>query len=299
MSATPLTFSVVVPTYGRPRPLANCLEALAQLDYPRDAFEVLVIDDGSHTCYDHLKDHFSARMNLSLLRQEHAGPAMARNAGAEVATREYLAFTDDDCTPDPNWLTMLAHRLRAQPECAIGGRVINALARNIYAESSQLLISYLYEYFNRQNHSATFFTSNNMALKKDLFHKVGGFDARLPRAAAEDRELCDRWLHLGYRMEYAPDAVVLHAHRLRFYTYCRQHFNYGRGAHFFRELRARRGATRMRVEPAQFYRDLLRYPSVHTKGSRAAACSCLMFLSQVANAAGFFWERLRSTALRD
>ncbi len=299
MSTPPLTFSIVIPTYARPAPLRNCLEALSNLDYPRESFEILVIDDGSTTRYDQIKDRFSTRMNLVFLQQPHAGPAMARNTAAARATHDYLAFTDDDCTPASDWLTVLAKRLRARPDSAIGGRVINALTRNIYAQSSQLLISYLYEYFNRQNHSATFFTSNNMALKKELFHKVGGFDARLPRAAAEDRELCDRWLHSGYHMEYASEAVVLHAHRLRFYTYCRQHFNYGRGAHFFRQLRARRGATKMRVEPVQFYRDLLRYPIVHEKGSRVAACSCLMFLSQAANAAGFFWERFRAKALHD
>ncbi len=200
--------------------------------------------------------------------------------------------------PDPNWLWELSAALVENPACVVGGRVINQLENNPYSESSQLLIGYLYGYYNGRNGSPTFFTSNNFAVRAELFNGVGGFDPRLPRAAAEDREFCDRWINLGHRMAYAPSAIVRHAHLLTFHRFWRQHFNYGRGAYFFREVRVRRGAAKISVEPASFYSDLLRYPLSQTRGSRAVTCCALLFVSQLANTAGFFWERFRRQNIR-
>jgi uncharacterized SAM-binding protein YcdF (DUF218 family) len=48
--------------------------------------------------------------------------------------------------------------------------------------------------------------------------------------AGEDREFCDRWLYHGYKMQYVPDAIILHSHYLTWSSFCKQHLNYGRGA---------------------------------------------------------------------
>jgi len=119
---------------------------------------------------------------------------------------------------------------------------------------------------------------------------MGGFDTTYTRTAAEDRELCDRWLHHGYRMTYAPEALVYHAHLLTFRTFWRQHFNYGRGAFRFHAVRARRSQGRIRVEPLPFYLNLLRYPFSQAQGWPALLLVALLVVSQVANATGFFWE---------
>ena len=68
-----LTFSVVVPTYRRHAQLELCLDALSTLDYPRDAFEVIVVDDGSDVPPETLVQQLQQRMNVSLLKQKHAG----------------------------------------------------------------------------------------------------------------------------------------------------------------------------------------------------------------------------------
>ncbi len=290
--------SVIIPTHGRPEQIGRCLDALVRQVYPRDAFEVLIVDDGSPQVYDAAIAPYFDRLCLRLIRQQHGGPAIARNRGAQLAKGALLAFTDDDCAPDPCWLTALARAAAEQPQHAIGGQVINRLERNCYSESSQLLVGYVYDYFNSGPTGATFFTSNNFAVPKAAFREVGGFDPRLPRAAAEDREFCDRWIFLGRRMEYAPKAVVMHAHPMRFTSYWRQHFNYGRGAHFFRDVRAKRGASQIRIEPSSFYINLLRYPLDRTTGSRKSACCALMFVAQVANAIGFFWERWNARPVR-
>jgi GT2 family glycosyltransferase len=160
-----------------------------------------------------------------------------------------LAFTDDDCRPAPDWLSTLGVRFAGAPDHAVGGRTLNALPDNRYSAASQLLIDYLYAYYNANGGLARFFASNNVALPRDRFHAVGGFDDRWPLAGGEDRELCDRWLQGGHGMLYAPEAVVYHAHPLTLRTFCRQHFNYGRGAYYYHRARARGGGGRAPVVP--------------------------------------------------
>lgn len=275
--------SIIIPTRNRPNQLAACLAALAQLDYPGDRYEVIVVDDGSEPPV--------VAPGARVIRQPQAGPGAARNAGAREARGDLLVFTDDDCAPAPDWLRQGAAQLAATPGHLIGGRIRNALIANPYAEASQMLVSYLYDYYNSGARGPSFFTSNNMAVARDLFLAIGGFDAALPRAAAEDRELCDRWLHFDHGLTYAPDMVVFHFHELTRRSFWRQHFNYGRGAHYFHNVRAERRNARLRVEPGAFYLRLLRYPFTQTRGFRALHLSFLLFVAQVANALGFFRER--------
>lgn len=286
-------FSIVIPTYNRPEQLAVCLQACARLDYPRGRFEVIVVDDGGVEPLDGIVACFHGTLTLKLLQQENTGPAAARNRGASEAAGEFLAFTDDDCAPASDWLKALGSHCVASPDCVVGGRTVNVLTENVYSTASQLLISYLCSFYNASPHNARFFPSSNLAFPTKLFRAVGGFDVTYPRAAAEDRELCDRWLHLGYRMIYASEAVVYHAHALTFRTFLRQHFHYGEGAFCFHRVRARRGQHRIRVEPPSFYLNMLRYPFVSAPGVKATFLMLLLIVAQIANALGFFWRRAK------
>jgi len=289
-------FSIIVPTYARLTQLTVCLQSLARLNYPRDRFEVIVVDDGNETPPEAVVVPFRDRLDVTLLTQPHAGPAAARNTGAARAKGEFLAFTDDDCTPAPGWLQTLAVRFATAPDRAIGGRTLNALSDNPYSTTSQLIIDVVYAYYNADPNQARFFASNNLALPADCFHVIGGFDVSF--TTSEDREICDRWLHSGYRMTYAPEALVYHAHALTFRTFWRQHFNYGRGAFRFHQARARRGQGRIRLEPLSFHLNLLRYPFSQAWGWRALSLAALLVMSQVASTAGFFWEGVNRTDRR-
>jgi glycosyltransferase involved in cell wall biosynthesis len=287
----PPFFSIIIPTYKRPQRLAVCLQALTRLNYPRDRFEVIVVDDGSGSPPADLVDSYGDRLDIKLLTPPHAGPAAARNAGAAEARGSFLAFTDDDCAPDPDWLQALAAHFAATPDHLVGGRTLNALADNPFSTTSQLLISYLYSYYNSDPTSARFFASNNLAVAAAPFHAIGGFDTTYTLAASEDRELCDRWLYHGQRMSYAPAAVVYHAHALTLGGYWRQHFNYGCGAAQFHAARAQRSQQGIKLEPPSFYINLLCYPFTQRSGWWAPLQSLLLLTSQVASALGYFWER--------
>src|SRR5262245_1131890 len=286
-----MDFSVVIPTYAREQHLEGCLQALIGQSYPPDSFEVIVVDDGSASPPMGAIERAKSRLQIRLLRESHRGPARARNAGAAVAAGQYLAFTDDDCRPHPDWLASLSRSLENNPSCVIGGKVINSLSDNVYSDASQLLIDYLYSYYNAEPANARMLTSNNLAMPLALFRSLGGFDISFPTAAAEDRELCDRILHYGHRMIFAPDVIVYHMHTLSLLPFLRQHFNYGIGAFRYHQVRASRTSSAIRVESPSFYWKLLRYPGAVSK-RRPVSLSALLTLSQIANAAGFFTTKI-------
>ena len=291
MSPPPVTFSVIIPTRDRPEQLAACLESLAEQDYPRDQFEVVVVDDGSRLSPDLIVAGFRERLSLTFLRQSRsAGPGVARNYGAARAKGEFLAFTDDDCTAAADWLQRLAARFASTPGHLIGGRVINALTNNPYSTATQVIVDVIYDYYDPEKGRAHFFPTNNFALAADRFQEVGGFDENWPVVAAEDREFCYRWLQRGFFMKHASEANVYHRHCLTLRSFCELHFRYGRGAYYYHRLRAN-SPGRERLQPDwRFYWTCFRYPFRHLPKSRAAIIVSLLFMWQLVNAAGYFWQ---------
>ncbi|MBE9178310.1 glycosyltransferase [Oculatella sp. LEGE 06141] len=287
-------FSVIIPTYSRPVELSRCLMALAQLDYSRDRFEVIVVDDGSDPPPDSVVAPFQTQLNLTLIRQPNSGPAQARNTGAAVAKGMFLAFTDDDCTPAADWLTQLEAHFTVMPDRLIGGKTNNALPDNACATTSQLIIDLVYAYYNANPQQARFFASNNFAVSAEQFRAMGGFNPTF--FASEDREFCDRWLDQGYSMLYAPDVQINHAHPLTLRRFWQQHFNYGRGAYRFYQHRSPASA---RQTSPDFYLRLLTYPLVQTTSTHSKLILfALLVFSQVASTGGLLGERFYQSSSR-
>jgi GT2 family glycosyltransferase len=286
-------FSVVVPTYDRPEAVRRLLLALRRLEYPRDRFEVIVVDDGGATPLDAVVDGVRNDVVVTLLRQANAGPAAARNVGAERAGGRYLVFTDDDCEPDAGWLDALSRRFDVEPDVMVGGRTVNALRENVYSEASQTILDLVYRHYNRDPLNARFVASNNLALPAEDFRDVGGFDTSFPSAGGEDRELCRRWIATGRRIVFEPEAVVLHAHALSTKAFFRQHFEYGRGAFRFHQGAGANGSGAL--GELHFYAALPRLVARRLSGERLGRSLSLSFLLgvwQLANAAGYGRERL-------
>jgi GT2 family glycosyltransferase len=292
----PDLISVIVPTYDRPDALDACLAGLARSRYPGEGFEVVVVDDGSAAPLDDLVARHRDTLPVVLERQANSGPAAARNRGAARARGSLLAFTDDDCVVDPDWLAALARAARRHPEHLIGGRVVNLLDGNRFAAASQDLVSYLYQYGSADVGAPRwfgFFASNNLAVPAGAFRALGGFDESFPLAAGEDRDFCARWRERGWPALHVPEALVQHRHPLNARRFWRQHFNYGRGAYHFHLARTGRGGGPLRPEPATFYVDMLRYPFEHETLGRAIVQASLLGVAQCANTLGYFRERRR------
>ncbi len=287
MSSQQPVFSIIIPTYNRPEALARCLQACAAQDYPRDLYEVVVVNDGGAMLPEAALAALRERMNFTLVTQANAGPGAARNAGAAHAQGRYLAFTDDDCAPAPDWLRQLEKGLAGQDVTLVGGSIVNALPENIYSVASHAIHDLFNAHLHNGHNPRRFFTTNNLAVPADCFHALGGFY----HFVAEDRDFCHRWQTHGYGMLYNPQAVVQHYQRLDLRRFYAVHFSYGRGAFHYHRERARRSGGRFRFFPLSLLL-MARYPYWRL-GWRAVPVAALMVLSKIANAAGFVtatWE---------
>jgi GT2 family glycosyltransferase len=196
--------SVVVPTYRRPLLLERCLGALLRQNLAR-RYEVLVVDDAAlditRAQVRRWRGRFAARgaalRYLATPPGAH-GPARARNLGWRAATAEIVAFTDDDCVPDPGWLRF---GLPAFDDgaTAVAGTIVMPLPRrpSDYERDAARLAD------------AEFATANCFCRRAALA-AVGGFDPRFTRAWREDSDLQFALLERGYRIARAPAAMVLH-----------------------------------------------------------------------------------------
>lgn len=281
-------FSVIVPTFNRPRQLDACLAALAAQRLGKDTLEVIVVDDGSDPPLGDLTADWVGRLRVTVLQQRQQGPGSARNRGVSSARGTYVAFVDDDCVPDPQWLTEIGAALD-RGDVLAGGAIRNGLPDNRYATASHLITEYAYRYYAARPNARRFFTTNNMAVHRKSFEAMGGFDTSIPAATAEDKDLCDRWLDDGRELVHVPEATVLHAHDLGLRSFLRQHYRYGRGILCFRVIRRRRAPARpgpIRPEPWRFYLGLVVFPVRRLGGLRGWVAGALAALAQLATAAG-------------
>jgi glycosyltransferase involved in cell wall biosynthesis len=279
-----LEFSVVVPTFNRPLALEGLLEALVGQDYPRDRFEVVVVDDGSAPPLSGLEERWGERLNLRVIRQENQGCGPARQTGVDHARGRFLAFTDDDCRPTSCWLSELARHLAAHPEAAVAGSTHNAMEGSTLSEATQLVVNHLI-LSGQRNGALRFAPTCNLAFPRTQLASIGGLDPKWHNSGGEDRDLCIRWTSAGFPLQLEPAAEVRHHHPLTLKQFLRLHFHYGRGAWMVHHRR-----RRLQYEPVGFYLHLLHAPFGKFPPVFACRVAGAVLLSQLCTAAGLVME---------
>ena len=205
-----MLFSVVIPTYGRPRSIVRCLQALAGQSLAPECFEVVVVDDGSPEAVAPELQQRTYPYALRVMRQPNAGPGAARNHGARLARGRFLVFIDDDCVVEPEFLESYRQAFDRDGAALWSGKVLTASDRNVYCKTAQLVVDMATEFYNPDPEDARFYPSNNLALARNLYLEVGGFEESYFRHSSEDRELCDRWRLTGGRIRHCPPARLFH-----------------------------------------------------------------------------------------
>lgn len=197
--------SVIIPVWNSPDLIAKCLTALGAQTYPRDRFEVLVVDNASTDSTAEVARRFPI---ATLLFEPVPGSYNARNRGLREARGEYIAFTDADCIPAPDWLEKAVACARARPEAGvIAGRI--QLFRpdpdtgEIY-ELYERLFAFRQDVGARKGFCAT----ANWLGRRDALLAFGGFQA--DRKSGADGELAHRFHKSGQPIVYAENAVVRH-----------------------------------------------------------------------------------------
>ena len=283
--------SIVIPTFARPEQLSECLRALTCQTMAACDFEVVVVDDGSPQQLDAIVAGYARDLNIRLIRQANAGPGPARNRGVNEATGKWIAFTDDDCLPDPQWLELLLARERRDPGTLVGGTTINGLTNELFASTSQLIIDLVYEHFNSDPDNAYFFASNNILCEREHILELGGFDFEFAQAGGEDRDFCDRWRSSGRRLVWCKEAQIEHRHSQTLKKFLRLHYRYGKGAYSYHRKRKERHGGNMKKDLG-FHASIiaLLWPKLGRPMGYGKSLGIIVgfVLWQLANACGFF-----------
>lgn len=222
-------FSVIVCTRnGRDR-IGRCLDAILRMDHTR--FETIVVDDGST---DGTPGFVAARYpSVRLLQLDPCGLSAARNAGAAAANGEILAYTDDDCEPDHEWLARLERIFADGRFAAAGGPNLPPGPRN-WHEAVVCAAPGAPSHVMLDDEEAEHLPGCNLTVTKAAFEAIGGFDPRF-QTAGDDVDFCWRLRDAGFRLGFAPGAFVWHWRRPSIRAFLWQQIGYGRAENLLLE----------------------------------------------------------------
>jgi GT2 family glycosyltransferase len=208
--------SVITCTIDRPLLLAATLAALSDLDLSGvTEFESVVVNNGSVAAVAAVIDRFaaSAPFRVRSVSEPRAGATRALNAGVRASTGALLLFIDDDCIASPDLIQAMLRLFEDGLGKLIGGRIelhdaadlpicIKTEREPDVAHSFQQILHIAY--------------SANMALGREVYDRIGGFDVRFgPGSAlkgADDLDFVYRAFTAGVPVSYEPDMVVYHNH---------------------------------------------------------------------------------------
>jgi GT2 family glycosyltransferase len=197
--------SVIVPHFNDYDNLDACLGLLQAQSFPGDRTEIIVADNGSSRGLDAVRRIVGSRGRVIEVAERGAGPA--RNAGVRASRGEAIAFIDSDCRPDKRWLEEGLAELRLAD--FTGGRIdvlVDDPRRMTAAEAFESVFAFQNErYVKKLNFTVT----ASMFVWRSVFDAVGGFVNGVP----EDKDWCLRARRQGYRIRFAPKAIVGHPAR--------------------------------------------------------------------------------------
>ncbi|MEK6442231.1 glycosyltransferase [Pseudonocardia sp. T1-2H] len=208
----PRSISVVIPAYNAAATLGEQLEALAGQDYEGD-WEVLVVDNGSSDATADIARRYAQRLPAcTVVEGRRRGHAAPRNDGAWAARGELLAYCDADDVVASGWLSAMA--AAAQHYDLVGGWFD---AEPLNDEATRSWHGGAYPRDGLRSWLLPYSGGGNLAIWAEVLRDLGGWSGNY-EAGAEDVELCWRAQVAGYRLGFAPDAVV----RVRYRTGLRQ-----------------------------------------------------------------------------
>lgn len=193
--------------------------------------EIIVVNDGST---DNTAKTVESYSGVRLINQANAGPATARNRGANEAQGTIILFTDDDCVPTSDWLEAMLKPFE-------DGDIVGA--KGVYRTNQKSLVARFVQidYEDRYrlmaaHESIDFVDTYSAAFRRDRFLEMTGYDTSFPLACAEDIELSYRMAARGWKMKFVPNAVVYHTHPDTLLKYLKKKYKFA----FWRVLAIRK-----------------------------------------------------------
>jgi hypothetical protein len=213
------TISVIIPAHNAADTLLRCLESLVRQE--DSDYEIIVVDDGSTDATANVASRFDC---LLLRNEEHAGPAISRNRGADAAKGAVLAFTDADCVPPPDWLSKIRTWLEVAP--VVCGTYEPAPWQNALGRFANLdWHLYWFRFIPAETDS---FSMGNVAFHRDVYFNRERLEEHFfHRTAAAEDTLVAMTIAEQHRILSTGQLWVYHMHRDRLGDYVRKHITTG------------------------------------------------------------------------
>jgi len=214
--------SVIIPTVGRKIYLRRCLiSLLSQSVLPS---EIIIVNNGSSPLGKDLQldKKKTTPIHIVYVREERQGVGYARNAGLRAASNNMIAFIDDDCVAQKNWIEHVLFSFSKNPKTIIKGKNTNGFRDNIFSA-----LEYYQTELHFQSQLVPFLDTKNFALRKSDFLNSPYFDTRFARLD-EDIDFGIRANLAGIFVIYDQSVVVAHFGRSTFIAHLKRGFYVGR-----------------------------------------------------------------------
>ncbi len=182
-SARTVSVSVIIPVRNEERMIGRCLQALADIDFPHERLQVVVVDNGSTDRTAAIVQTFADRLDLEILQRPGVRISALRNVGARASRGDILAFLDADCLVSRDWLSVAAGLIAEHGDAVLGSDYAippnsTWVARAWYAQPLPAFAP------------VNFVPSGDLLVARAAFDRIGGFNESIQ--TNEDCEFCLR-----------------------------------------------------------------------------------------------------------
>lgn len=198
-----LNVSIIVPVYNAEATVEECIKSILELDYPKKKLELIFVNNNSNDDTGKILKKYESE--IKILYENKRGPAAARNRGLKNAEGDIVALTDSDCIADKEWIKNIIIPLKDDNVGISGGKILARVPYNKIEKFGESV----------HNHEAAinhfkppYVITMNWASRISVLNQMNFFNEEFIRC--EDIDLSHRIYSAGYKIVYAPDAVVYH-----------------------------------------------------------------------------------------
>jgi cellulose synthase/poly-beta-1,6-N-acetylglucosamine synthase-like glycosyltransferase len=210
--------SIIVASYNNQDTIGECLQALLTQNYPKDHYEIIVMDGDSKDNTVKIAQQYPVKVISIRLNC----PA-AYNYAFNIALYPVLGFVDSDAKVEANWLKKLVPHLTEPNVAGVSGSIDTWNKENPWARSIGYELKTRYQRIGKYTGRIA---TMNLLLKKEVIAEVGGWDEKLP--SQYDTDFGFRMASKGYKIAYEPSAVCYHYNRPTLKAYYKQQLQYGK-----------------------------------------------------------------------
>ena len=209
--------SIIVATHNSESTVDECLRSILELDYPRQLFEVIVIDGGSNDLtVERVKSH-----PVKLI-SHHLNAPESYNYVLKTINNEIVGFIDSDAKVESQWLKKLIKHLDDPEVAGAGGNIETWNKDNLIPRCVGYELTYRYRRLPREVIKVA---TMNFIVRKKVIDEVGGFNESLP--TQYDTDLGARIVRSGYKLVFDSNVTCYHFHRATLSAFFKQQFKYG------------------------------------------------------------------------